>query len=396
MAVADIYSKKHRWKIVLALIGLVIVLITMVYSMYLAEKLAENEEQKVRLYVQAVTKMAESSEDPNGSVQQFDEGLSLELSIAEELLSSIPVVLESETGELIGNGYGNERDYDQEFLNTRKKAFIESGKLVIEGTGYSRYVYYDRSRLYNLITYFPLVQILLLSAFVGLGYVVFSSSRRSEQNRVWAGMAKETAHQLGTPISAIIAWIDLLREQLQGNPEQLEIVDELVNDVDRLELVADRFSKIGSLPKLESIDIYEQLEKSRVYMERRASKRIKFDFPKNNEPVFVKMNVHLFEWVVENLIRNSLDAMGGNGTISAVVKSESNMIAIDLSDTGKGIPLNKQKTVFQPGFTTKSRGWGLGLSLAKRIIENYHKGKIFVKNSKVNEGTTFTIKLHKA
>jgi len=223
---------------------------------------------------------------------------------------------------------------------------------------------------------------------------VFNSSRKAEQNRVWAGMAKETAHQLGTPISAIIAWIEHLKLLNEGQEEQLEIVEELRNDVTRLELVADRFSKIGSEPDLKRINIVEELIKCKEYMEKRSPRKVSFDFPEIG-PHDVMINEHLFDWVVENLMRNSLDAMDGKGVISARVYDLGNQINIDISDTGKGIPSSKFGKVFKPGYSTKQRGWGLGLSLAKRIIQDYHKGVIFIKSSKVGEGTTFTIKLPK-
>ena len=389
MASSDIYSKRQWWKIVLAVIGLIIVLITMYYSNYLADKLAENEKKNVELYVEYLNIVTENP--TSGEDLQF-ELLFLEKS------NKIPFIFENESGVLEGQYFlPEEKNQDQEFLKKRKEAFLKSGKEPIEIGGYSSLIYYENSRLYKLITYFPIIQVLLLGAFIGLGYFFFSTSRKAEQNRVWAGMAKETAHQLGTPISAILAWIDHLKELNVGRKDELEIIGELSNDVNRLELIADRFSKIGSKPKLTSIDIYDELETCKEYMERRASKKMVFDFPgKVSSPLYVNINQHLFDWVIENLIRNSLDAMGPVGKVSAEIKEENNYVVINLSDTGKGIPANKQKTVFEPGFTTKKRGWGLGLSLAKRIIEDYHQGKIFVKNSKINEGTTFTIKLPKA
>ncbi len=387
---ADIYNKRQWWKIVLAIIGLIIVLITMFYSNYLAERLAENEKNNVSLFVEYL-KINSSSDVASQDDLQFE-------LVFIEKANTIPIILEDEAGVLNGfNFLPEERNADQEFLKSRKKAFLKSGKEPIEGSGYASFTYYENSRLYTLITYFPIVQVLLLGAFIGLGYFFFSTSRKAEQSRVWAGMAKETAHQLGTPITAILAWIDHLKEMNVGREAELEIIGELSNDVDRLGLIADRFSKIGSKPKLTSINIYDELETCKNYMQRRASKKMVFEFPDHNsQSLMVNINQHLFDWVIENLIRNSLDAMGPVGKISAEVKEENNYIVIDLSDTGKGIPANKQKRVFEPGFTTKKRGWGLGLSLAKRIIEDYHKGKIFVKNSKINEGTTFTIKLPKA
>ena len=391
MAGSDIYTKRQWWKVLLVIMGLIIVFITIFYSNYLAEQLAKNEENKVKLFVELIK--TNLSADPN-SIQNDD--MNFELSFMENI-NTIPIITEDEQGVLEGNNYPEDRIGDQDFLKERKQVFLKSGKQPLLGMGYASKVYYENSRLYTLITYFPIVQGLLLIAFIGLGYFFFSASRKGEQNRVWAGMAKETAHQLGTPISAIMAWIDLLQEMNVGKEDQLEIIAELSNDVDRLELVADRFSKIGSTPKLTPVNIYSELDVCRKYMERRASKKVTFHFPAaDTKDLNVNINKHLFDWVIENLIRNSLDAMGAVGKVSAEVKEEGNYIVIEMSDTGKGIPSNKQKTVFEPGFTTKTRGWGLGLSLAKRIIEDYHSGKIFVKNSKINEGTTFSIRMPKA
>jgi signal transduction histidine kinase len=294
------------------------------------------------------------------------------------------------------NFKGDDLEQDQVFLAKERDKSIKKGYVIEGSSGYSNKFYYQNSRLYSMITFFPLVQILLLSSFILLGYFGFNASRRGEQNRVWAGMAKETAHQLGTPISAILAWIEILKDRLSNEPEDLEIISELTKDVERLELVADRFSKIGSEPKLEPTNIFEEMNKVVDYMQRRAPRKVSFDKPDKDNAYVVNMNKHLFDWVIENLMRNSLDSMNGEGKISTIIYKEDGYVNIDISDTGIGIPSNKFKTVFQPGFSTKKRGWGLGLSLAKRIIENYHKGKIFVKKSKMNEGTTFTIRLPEA
>jgi len=391
MAGSDLHKKRQRWKAFLVMLGLIIVFITSYYSKYLADQLAEKELSNVELFSESITSILSSIEkDIDG------DGFSFEL-IFNETIDDIPVIMEDELGVLQGKNYPEDKSEDMEFLEERKQAFLKSGKEPIIGTGYASKVYYEESRLLKLITYFPIVQGFLLASFIGLGYFFFSASRKSEQNRVWAGMAKETAHQLGTPISAILAWIDLLKDMNVGKEDQLEIIGELSNDVERLELVADRFSKIGSTPKLIPVNVYEELDVCKKYMERRASKKVSFHFPAaDTKDLNININQHLFDWVIENLIRNSLDAMGPEGKVTAEVKEDGSFVVIDITDTGKGIPSNKQKTVFEPGFTTKKRGWGLGLSLAKRIIEEYHSGKIFVKNSKINEGTTFTIRMPKA
>ncbi len=364
-----------------------IIIFTILYSKYLADNLKETTRETVEIYKQAIMF--------NSGQKELDDQQDLVLEILQKF-SDVPIVMENEEGVLTGYNYEENGvpSHDQEFLEEMKASCLRSGNKPIKGIDYFHRIYFDNSTLYKRISIFPLVQILLLSTFVFFGYYVFSTSRKAEQNRVWAGMAKETAHQLGTPISAILGWIAHLRESSANNPDQQEIISELRNDVTRLELIADRFSKIGSKPKLEKVNLIEKLNECREYMQRRAPRRIQFDYPDASDGViYAKMNSHLFDWVVENILRNALDSMEGTGKISASVSQEGNYASIDLSDTGKGIPANKFKTIFEPGYTTKKRGWGLGLSLAKRIIEEYHKGKIFVKNSKPNEGTTFTIQL---
>lgn len=384
----DIYQRSSRWKIILSIAGLVIVLITMYYSYYLAKQLEIVEQNNVELFVRSLVEL-NNNEDLNKDIS-----VSLEIL---DRVQGIPVILEDEDGYMQGyNLRGEDFNEDQEYLGKEKESIIKKGNKPIKGPpGYTNKIYYKNSRLYTLITYFPIIQILLLGAFILLGYFLFNSSRRAEQNRVWAGMAKETAHQLGTPLSAIMAWVEILKDKAKDS-EDHEIVQELTKDVNRLELVADRFSKIGSTPSLEQTDLSVQVENCVNYMKRRMPKKVKVGFTPKEGIGGVNINRHLFDWVVENLIRNALDAMDGSGEINARVYDDHNAVYVDVSDTGEGIPANKFKSVFQPGYSTKKRGWGLGLSLAKRIIEEYHKGKIYIKKSVLNEGTTFTIKLPKA
>lgn len=383
----DIYSRKSRWKILLSIAGIIIVLITMIYSNYLANRLAENENKNVKLFAQALENILENPD------------LNADFSLQDTIISRniVPVILEDENGNLAGSNFGTTRDNDAEFLARQKEKILNSGYEPIIGTGYAHRIYYQNTKLYRLIRYYPFVQVLLVASFIGFGYLAFSSSRRAEQNRVWAGMAKETAHQLGTPISAILAWIEHLKSLNADNEEQLDVIHELKNDVQRLELIADRFSKIGSTPKLDAHNVILDLEEMIGYMKRRAARKVSFHFPYSDQdaPIMVNINKHLFDWVIENLLRNSLDAMDGEGTISVTLEELADGTHIDIKDSGKGIPPSKFKTVFEPGYSTKQRGWGLGLSLAKRIIENYHKGKIYVKSSKPEEGTTFSIILPK-
>ena len=382
----EIYKRRSYWNILLAVFGMFILIITLIYSNYLAKKLEQREEANAQMVVIALKETIENQSD-----------LNREMGLYEEILfnSELRMIWENEAGGLEGVNWG-EKDLDEEFLQKKKSEFLASGKNYLSGTGYVSKVYYFKTALIDYIHYYPWIQLLLVGSFILLGYFFITATKRSEQNRVWAGMAKETAHQLGTPISAIIAWIEHIK-LTDMDAEQTEIISELQNDVNRLELVADRFSKIGSDPVLTSVNIYEEIAHCKKYMEKRASKNVSFDYPAfDSGESMVRINKHLFDWVVENLIRNSLDAMGGKGTLSAKIYEDGEFVNIDMTDTGKGIPSSKFKEVFEPGFTTKKRGWGLGLSLAKRIIENYHKGKIFVKSSKPNEANTFTIRLPKA
>ncbi len=387
----DIYKRKSRWKNALSLIGLVLVLVTIFYSNYLAQKLKNIEKDTVYLYAESVKNLSEMTDN---SEKDFEiESLLL------EKINYIPVILEDEKGDLQGMFFIEDSTItDQKYLESQvKKSINYDDPILNPGGGYATKIYYQHSRLYTLIEFFPLVQVILLSTFVLMGYFLFSTSRRAEQNRVWVGMSKETAHQLGTPVSAIMAWIEHLKLTAEDNPEQMEIINELNKDVKRLDLIADRFSKIGSIPTLERVNIYEELQECKQYMEKRASRNVKFSFPAiDSSPLYVKMNRHLFDWVVENLLRNALDAMGAKGSITSHVIVEGNYVSIDICDSGAGIPVSKFKTVFQPGFTTKKRGWGLGLTLAKRIVEVYHHGKIIVKSSTEGEGTCFNIKLPKS
>lgn len=397
----DIYSQRSRWKILLALAAVAFMSFILIYTWNITSKLAKREKATVEMFKilsEEINKVDEnlytneaSTTDDN---DDNDDDL-LMISLLMERVNHIPVIFESDTGELKGynlNGESDEAVSNQELLRKRLEDFTDNEYL--EGIGYASKVHYNNTQLYDRLLLFPYLTLLFASLFVGLGYYLFNSARNAEQSRVWAGMAKETAHQLGTPISAIIAWIEHLKLELEDKG-QLEIVDELRNDVTRLELVADRFSKIGSEPDLTKKPIVDQLQECIEYMDRRAPKRVSFEFENSIMTPFAMINSHLFNWVIENIYRNALDSMDGTGSITTKVYEEGDSLAIDIQDTGKGIPSSKFKTIFQPGYSTKTRGWGLGLSLAKRIIENYHKGKIFVKDSKVDHGTTFAIRLPK-
>ncbi|HTB05988.1 MAG TPA: HAMP domain-containing sensor histidine kinase [Bacteroidia bacterium] len=263
--------------------------------------------------------------------------------------------------------------------------------IIVElGTEGKNYIYFEESSLSKELKYFPYIELGIMGLFIFFSYFLFSTARRSEQNRVWIGLAKETAHQLGTPLSSLMAWVEYLKTKNVENTEEME------KDVKRLETITSRFSKIGSTPQLEQQDVTMVLHETMDYVRARTSQKVKFNFrvdPKAD--TIAPINSPLFSWVIENLCRNAIDAMGGLGELSINVTDQMQFLYIDLTDTGKGIPKANFKTVFEPGFTTKARGWGLGLSLCKRIIEDYHGGKIFVKSSELNKGTTFRIVLNK-
>jgi len=303
----------------LAIFGALVLLITLIYSNYLAEELKRSEDRNKEIYTMATQELFDVM---NSGTADLNRDITFQDSVRNSF--PLPIIVEDEMGNLIGNNWPDGKNDDEVFLQKKKQQFIDSNQQPTEGQGYASLIYFFNSPLLDYIKYYPLVQLLLVASFILLGYFVFNTSRKAEQNRVWAGMAKETAHQLG-----------------------------------------------------------------------RSPKRVKFDFPDESD-IMVSINEHLFDWVIENLMRNSLDAMDGKGTISAKLSATDVDVIIEMSDTGKGIPSSKFQTVFKPGFSTKQRGWGLGLSLAKRIIEEYHKGKIFVKSSKLGEGTTFTIKLPRA
>lgn len=402
----DIQNRKSRWKWYLAIIGVIIVGLTFFYTNYLVKQLREQEVNRIDKYRQATELFT--------TVSNFD---SLPAEITNFIGSftvnekGIPMILTDDKYNITDVFNFSETIDTSNFQMARDSAFAYSKLnelirenripiLVKDGDNMIvAKIYYTDSHILTLLKYYPILQFILISFFIGFGYLGFNSARRNEQNRVWVGMAKETAHQLGTPIAAILGWIEHLRSSHEDDEMTQEVVNELQHDVDRLTLVADRFSKIGSEPELAQTNMYEAVERCRIYMQKRAPRKVVFNFPQLDTPQYsgVKMNNHLFDWVVENLLRNAIDAMeNGKGVLTAIIYEEQQWVCVDISDTGHGIPSSKFKTVFQPGFTTKKRGWGLGLSLAKRIIDNYHGGKIFVKDSVIGKGTTFTIKLPKS
>lgn len=310
--------------------------------------------------------------------------------------ASAPVILTDEKLNMIAYGNIDSALVADKYKLLKTLKVMQSSHEPIEadlGEGVKRFIYYDDSSTLKQLRIFPYVQLGIFAAFLLISYFAFSNARRAEQNLVWVGMAKETAHQLGTPISSLSGWVEVLRE-LDGMKGNEKILDEFDSDIQRLALVADRFSKIGSVPQLHKEDALATVDRNVDYMRRRASRKVEMKVTGGKEE-YVSINNQLFDWVLENLLKNALDAMDGEGSIKVEISNDSRHVYIDVTDTGKGIPKNKFETIFEPGYSTKRRGWGLGLSLTKRIVEEYHKGKIFVKHSELGIGTTFRISLPK-
>jgi signal transduction histidine kinase len=312
--------------------------------------------------------------------------------------SSVPVIITDSTRQNVIQ-FGNLSDIrmsDPAFVQ-RKLEEMEDENTPIEvsfedqGTSY---IYYQDSQLLTIMRFFPLAQILIIAIFLAIAYFLFSYARKAEQNRVWAGMAKETAHQIGTPLSSIMAWMELLK---MDETKAEDAAKEIEKDVNRLEIITERFSKIGSMPSLHQDDLIKIINDSIEYLKPRTPRKVKYnvEIPKGKE-LFIPVNGALFSWVIENVCKNAIDAMEGEGTITLILKEESKSVILDITDTGKGISITEQKAIFNPGYTSKVRGWGLGLSLSKRIMRDYHKGKVFVKSSSPGKGSTFRIILKKS
>ena len=390
----DIYSKKSRWKLYLLFAALFIVVVSLMYTNSVAQKLADEERKRAKQWAGAMIQLDQSSEDTLCG----DRDLEYIFSIIRNN-KTIPAILTDENDVIETSINFDEKkiEKDEAYLQ-RQLTSIKSfrGPIKLKTPYYTKYLYYKNSRLLTLLINFPYFQLGLIAIFLLVGYLGFSAARKAEQNQVWVGFAKETAHQLGTPISAIVAWIEHLKLIVEDEEGQ-NVLKEFRNDVGRLELIAERFSKIGAIPDLEEVNILESLERNLQYMKRRAPRKVKFNFPSSqiDTPIMAKINPPLFDWVIENLLKNALDAMERKGTIAATAFEDDKYVYIDIEDSGKGIPPSKFKTVFKPGYSTKKRGWGLGLSLTQRIIKNYHNGKIFVKSSELGKGTTFRIQLPK-
>ena len=383
----NIYSTRKNWKIVLFIFATFICLASLTYTNKLVSDLDTEERKKIELWAEATNQLVNSGMGPTNNI--------LASRIMQEN-TTIPIILTNEVGEIIGNRNLPQRPNQEAFLQRQLSIMMEQHEpIIIEAKMngqviLTQYLYYKDSYILSQLRFYPLLQLLVIFLYVGIAYLAFNRSKKSEQNLVWAGMAKETAHQIGTPLSSLMAWVEILKAK-EG---MTEISEEINKDVKRLETITERFSKVGSKPKLEKESIYAILNQTVSYLQDRLSYNVHLELDNQCNDSTAPINSTLFEWVVENICKNAADAMDGKGLIKITLFSDSDYLKIDITDNGKGLQKANFKRIFEPGFTTKKRGWGLGLSLSKRIIEEYHLGRLYVKSSS-KDGTTFRISLHR-
>ena len=372
------FNNFRNAKYVLIAVAALIAVASLLVSNIIVEDLKQEEERRMMVWASAMSSLISAD---------VDEDVSLE----EEILSSnktIPVIMIDEEGEILS--YNN----IPEAKLGRRAAQMQASGTRIEvplGDGELCYICYDDSDTLVQLAYYPYIQLSVVVVFFIICFVAILNSKRAEQNRVWVGLSKETAHQLGTPISSLMAWVEILKSKYPGD----ELLPEMSRDVERLQMVAERFSKIGSKSEPVTADVNGVIEKAVGYMKRRSPAKVQYELILSDAPLFAPLNIPLLEWVIENLCKNAIDAMSGNGCITVEVSDTADKVVVDVTDTGKGIVKSQWDDVFTPGFTTKPRGWGLGLSLAKRIVEEFHKGRIYIKKSLPGKGTTFRIELKK-
>jgi K+-sensing histidine kinase KdpD len=380
-----IFHYKTLWKLFLLLFAISVGMGSLIYTEYLVSKLKVEERKNVQLWAEATKLISLSDTTQN---VEF-------LSTMIETNNTVPVILADESDSIISaRNFDSHNTGDFKYIRKQlEKIKVKNKPIIINlENGHFNLIYYKDSIILTMLIYYPYTQLGIIIFFILVSYLAFRSSRKAEQNQVWVGMSKETAHQLGTPTSSLAGWIEIL----QNNYPEVSITGELARDVERLEKVTERFSRIGSKPSLTKENIVLLISHTVDYLKSRTSSKVKFisDFNIKNE-VVVPVNSALFEWVIENVSKNAIDAMEGNGELTIRIAETEKQALIDVSDTGKGIPKSAFNKIFNPGFTTKQRGWGLGLSLAKRIIEEYHNGKIFVRHSEVGKGSCIRIVMNK-
>jgi len=392
----DIYLKRRRGKILLLFIAVLIGVASLLYTNWLTKRMAIEERNKVEIWAEATKGIIDAGINiTSPEMSQLQTRYLNFLIMVTEFNSTIPIIVVNSDGSFNTDHnihYPAERRNEVLKRELEKmQDYAEPIRIEFPEEEYQLLYYRESSILRNLRLY-PVIQLIVILIFIVVAYFAFNATNRAEQNQVWVGMSKETAHQLGTPISSLMAWIELLKlKNVDPN-----LIKELEQDTARLERITERFSKIGSKPELLNVNLIEALNSAINYLKRRSSDKVKFEIKYDQQATIeIPLNAALFSWVIENLCKNAIDAMGNNGTISIDVSEKADQVCIDLTDTGCGVSKKHQKSIFQPGFSTKKRGWGLGLSLAKRIIEIYHSGRIYIKWSEIGKGTTFRINLNK-
>ncbi|NLP57419.1 HAMP domain-containing sensor histidine kinase [Lutibacter sp. B1] len=377
------HTKTIRWIVIITSFIIVALILWNTYDFF--QKFKSEERIKMEILAKAYERF--SSADLNADISLEDKIISNN--------HNIPMIITDEKDSItLWSNLDSIKTKKSDFLLKELSIMKSQNEPVLvryKNSNTKQFIYYRDSDLLTKLKYYPIALILILFLFASVIYLFFKSNKIAEQNKLWTGMAKETAHQIGTPLSSLLGWIEILR--LDNTDENT--VQEIEKDVQRLNTIAERFSKIGSIPVLKKHNIVNATKNSFNYLESRSSKQVEFNFKTSEKEIFANINLQLFSWVIENLVKNAIDAMEGKGKISLIIKEDAKNVIINITDTGKGIPKNLQQNIFTPGFTTKKRGWGLGLSLAKRIIEDYHNGKIVVLKSEIGKGTTFTINLKK-
>jgi len=379
----NLFSNTLLFKRVAIAVSFVIVTLILWNTYTFFQKFKTEERVKMEILAEAQKEI--------GSISDLNASVTLPLKVIENN-NSIPMILVDEKGDILyTQNLDSIKSLNPNFIEKQLAIMKNQNEpITISYDGKNKqFIYYKDSDLLNKLTYYPIALILILILFLTVIYLFYSSNKAAETNRLWTGMAKETAHQIGTPLSSLLGWISILKMEKVDET----YIDEIEKDVYRLNTIANRFSKIGSVPELKSENIISVTNQAFDYLESRSSKQISFSFKTDKKEIKTKLNKELFGWVIENLIKNAIDAMQGKGKLQLEISQTQKKVKIIVSDTGKGMPKKLFKQIFKPGFTTKKRGWGLGLSLSKRIVEDYHKGKIFVKKSELGKGTTFQIVL---
>jgi K+-sensing histidine kinase KdpD len=378
----NFYTQKLRWKFLLFIAAVIIGVSSLWYTNILVRKFAEEEKKRIELWAEAQEQVIKS-----------DENLDFFFKVLSNNVTIPVIVVDSADNIMFSRNLNPSKTNNQKYVNRKLKQMKEENEPfeIVISIDDKQFLYYGHSTILTKLAYYPYVQLAIILLFIIVSYFAFSVSRKTEQNKVWVGLSKETAHQLGTPISSLMAWLEIMKSKTADQ----EMMNELEKDIKRLEKITERFSKIGSKPILDKENIQEVIAHAIQYLKTRSSEKVIYNIHLPQDELVIPLNAELFEWVIENVCKNAIDAIDGSGKIDIFITDHTQVVYVDIADNGKGIPKSKYKTIFKPGYTTKERGWGLGLSLSKRIVEEYHGGRIFVNDSELDHGTTIRIVLRK-